>query len=89
MVDYHDFTTIDTPLAERRHLNVGDVWINAARCRSCGEEVRSRNRHDFRSCSCGDVTVDGGSFYCKRLYRNGARFTNHIVSFNDAEKLDE
>lgn len=66
-VDYHDMVTRDTPRAERRRLNIGDVWINAALCQGCGDYLRSKNRHDFVTCACGNLSVDGGSWYCKRL----------------------
>lgn len=66
MQDYHDFTTQDTPEKERRRLDVGDMWINAVKCLACGDVIRSRNRHDFIWCSCNNVAVDGGSWYCKR-----------------------
>lgn len=70
MTDYHDFTSKDTPIAERRRLHVGDVWRNEAKCLGCGDTIRSTNRHDFRSCKCGNLSVDGGSWYCKRSVGN-------------------
>jgi hypothetical protein len=39
---------------------------NAARCRKCGDELESENRHDFVTCSCGALSVDGGLDYLKR-----------------------
>ena len=39
---------------------------NAARCRACGDVVESRHRHDYRTCSCGKVSVDGGHAYLRR-----------------------
>ena len=39
---------------------------NSARCRRCGDEVESRYRHDFVSCSCGAIFVDGGHAYLRR-----------------------
>lgn len=85
ITDYHDFTDIDTPAAERRRLGVGDIWINAAKCGKCGDTPRSCNRHDMHSCSCGDISVDGGSFYCKMSYREGATWEGASVSFRDVE----
>ena len=29
----------------------------------CGDTIFSRTRHDFRSCYCGNLSVDGGPFY--------------------------
>jgi hypothetical protein len=33
---------------------------NAARCLLCGDEIESKHRHDLQSCSCGNLSVDGG-----------------------------
>jgi len=33
--------------------------INAVYCRNCHEIIYSRADHDFRSCTCGKVAVDG------------------------------
>jgi hypothetical protein len=54
--------------AERAKYNVGPIFRNEARCLTCQEVIRSHHRHDFRSCSCGNLAVDGGSEYLKRCY---------------------
>lgn len=45
---------------------------NAAKCLHCGDIIVSRYRHDFVTCSCGDVSVDGGAEYTKRSFVPGA-----------------
>lgn len=82
--DYHDMVNIDTPKEERQRMNIGDIWINAARCRSCGETVRSKNRHDCRQCSCGSLSVDGGSWYVRRNIQPKSSYVDEIVMFSDA-----
>lgn len=42
--------------------------VTAFKCPKCGETVFSRVRHDFRSCSCGTITIDGGFDYTRVLY---------------------
>lgn len=85
--DYHAFTNIDTPEAERRTKNVGDVWINAAVCHNCADFIRSRNRHDYVSCKCGNISVDGGSWYGHMSFRDGqGSFTVVSVPYNDVDK---
>lgn len=64
--DYHDFTTKDMSVEERRKLDVGDIWMNSAKCKKCGEVITSNNRHDFKYCKCGAIFVDGGSWYGRR-----------------------
>jgi hypothetical protein len=39
---------------------------NAAKCLKCGETIESKHRHDFVSCSCGNLFVDGGKDYIRR-----------------------
>lgn len=85
--DYHDFTSRSTPKSERKRLNVGDIWNNSIKCNSCGEVIRSTNRHDYRSCGCGTVSVDGGSWYLRRAFTgNSARaaYTELSENYDDA-----
>ena len=37
--------------------------VNAIQCPRCGDTIYSRTRHDYRSCSCGSVSIDGGFDY--------------------------
>ena len=39
------------------------IKVQAIRCADCGDLVYSRARHDFRSCTCRRVFVDGGLDY--------------------------
>ncbi len=36
---------------------------NRAKCRKCGDVIESTHRHDFVSCKCGAIFVDGGNDY--------------------------
>ena len=39
---------------------------NRIRCRKCRDVIESETVHDFRFCSCGACTVDGGKNYLRR-----------------------
>ena len=39
---------------------------NAARCLNCNDVIESKHRHDFVTCTCGKLSVDGGHDYLKR-----------------------
>lgn len=39
---------------------------NRIRCRKCGDTIESFSVHDFKSCKCGVVFVDGGHEYMRR-----------------------
>lgn len=43
---------------------------NSAKCLGCGDEIESTHRHDFKSCTCGNLAVDGGRAYTKRLFKD-------------------
>jgi hypothetical protein len=44
------------------------IKCNRIRCRHCGDIIESTHRHDFRSCKCGKVAVDGGTDYLRRVF---------------------
>lgn len=38
-----------------------------AMCAKCLDVITSENRHDFRTCKCGAISIDGGSDYLRCL----------------------
>jgi hypothetical protein len=40
---------------------------NAASCNGCGDFIVSKHRHDFVTCTCGAISVDGGQEYLRRV----------------------
>ena len=51
---------------ERKEIDVGNYRLNGAKCLKCGDIVQSEHRHDCKYCSCGNISVDGGSWYLRR-----------------------
>lgn len=51
---------------------------NAAKCLNCNEVIESKHRHDFVTCKCGKLSVDGGHAYLRR-----------IGDFKNSEELSE
>lgn len=39
---------------------------NQVMCLKCGDEIFSKHVHDMVTCSCGNVSVDGGMDYIRR-----------------------
>lgn len=39
---------------------------NMAMCLGCSDVIESTFRHDFVTCTCGSLSVDGGHEYLKR-----------------------
>lgn len=82
IIDYHYFSHINSPASYRKKLGIGDIYTNAATCVRCGDSIRSKNRHNFVTCNCGAVSVDGGSQYVKRCGNEEHR-VDKIVLFKD------
>lgn len=60
---------------------------NSARCLDCGDEIESLYGHDFRYCSCGQVAVDGGLNYTRRVYKEAGRWQDTSI-FADQPPTD-
>lgn len=53
---------------------------NAAKCLLCKQTIESKHRHDFVTCKCGNLSVDGGPYYLKRSVKK-------LNSFQDKSKV--
>lgn len=56
------------------------ILRNSARCGRCGDEVESKHRHDFVSCSCLALAVDGGKDYLRRGYDSSVTFEDTSIT---------
>ncbi len=83
-MDIHDISHRGTTKQKRKDLRIGDIYTNAAICKSCDWFIRSKNAHDFVTCKCGKLSVDGGSFYAKRI-GNINNYINIIEMYDDAK----
>ena len=46
------------------------VIVNKARCLICNQVLESTSSHDFKSCNCGNLQIDGGHDYIRRGFKN-------------------
>ena len=46
------------------------ITRNAIQCKVCGDIIESVSVHDFKTCSCGSCSVDGGHYYLRRCARS-------------------
>jgi hypothetical protein len=46
------------------------IKVNKAKCLDCGDILESKHRHDYVTCTCGNLAVDGGKDYLKRNFSN-------------------
>lgn len=80
---YQSLCPQGTPEAIRRKHNIGNIFLNQAKCLVCGDVITSNHRHDFVTCSCGEVSVDGGSWYAKRLFRASEGWEEMTVPYDE------
>lgn len=71
------------------NINGEAILRNSAQCLGCEEEIVSSFRHDFVTCSCGNLSVDGGGSYLRRVTNGDADFKNTSIVVTKPESYDE
>lgn len=46
------------------------ILRNAVRCKLCNTTIESKSVYDFKRCPCGNVAVDGGHEYIRRVFKD-------------------
>ncbi len=69
------------PKAER-------IIRNAAKCNRCGDIIESKYTHDFVTCSCGALSVDGGKNYVRRCFHAEIGYTD-LSEYAEEERMDD
>lgn len=59
---------------------------NQVKCLKCGDIIVSERRYDFVTCSCGNVSVDGGSDYCRVSFEEKGTWVDISVWEEDLPK---
>ena len=44
--------------------------FNGVKCLECFDIIESWHVHDFKSCKCGNISVDGGLEYARRVFKS-------------------
>lgn len=57
------------------------IKVNKIRCNYCGDIIESKTRHDFKTCSCGTVSVDGGTDYLRREFAHSMDDYTELTEF--------
>lgn len=47
-----------------------NILQNKAQCLICMDIIESTHRHDYKSCKCGNLAVDGGFNYIRRTFKD-------------------
>lgn len=65
------------------------ILVNAAECVFCGDYIQSKHRHDYVSCKCGLIAVDGGVDYLRRTGNKSDLIEKSITTADDFELIRE
>ena len=53
---------------------------NVAQCAKCLDIIESKHTHDFVSCKCGRISIDGGHEYLRRIGNH-----DHMLELSEYE----
>lgn len=81
--DYHYLFSKWISKEFREKNNIWDIWINWAVCLLCKDYIRSKNWHNFVTCSCWNVSVDWGSWYNRRAFKDKDSYIDIIELFDN------
>ena len=53
------------------------ILQNVIQCNHCKDVLVSYHVHDFKTCKCGKVSIDGGFDYLRRVFEKEEDFTDY------------
>lgn len=63
-----DYEDADLPTLQGLDM-LPRIIRNSAICLLCEQVIESQWGHDFRTCKCGNLSVDGGHEYVRRVFK--------------------
>jgi hypothetical protein len=64
------------------------ILRNAAKCRKCGDIIESKHRHDFVTCKCGAISLDGGRSYFRVVWPEG-NCEDYVEDLSESKEISE
>lgn len=64
------------------------ILVNRVRCNRCGDVITSEYRHDYKSCRCGRVAVDGGTDYLRRGFTDSTDDYTELSEYEETTDSD-
>lgn len=61
------------------------IKTNKVKCLFCGDIIESIDVHDYKTCKCGKISVDGGHYYLKRMIPSGYKPEECIEDLSEYE----
>jgi len=64
--------------------------VAAIKCYKCGDIIYSRARHDYHSCSCEEIAIDGGFDYVRMNFKTKTpKIVTKHISASKQELFDD
>ena len=63
------------------------ILRNSIKCNHCNDEIESKHRHDFVTCKCGKIAVDGGKDYRRTMFTELSDFTDTSIDDDGSHEL--
>ena len=63
------------------------ILRNSIKCNHCNDEIESKHRHDFVTCKCGKISIDGGKDYKKTIFTKLSDFTDTSIDDDGSHEL--
>lgn len=60
------------------------LLVNMAQCLNCKDVLISKDLHDLQTCSCGNLTIDGGTYSFKRSVKKRHSFKELSIYLPDS-----
>lgn len=57
------------------------IIVSKVHCKKCNEIIESKHRPDYKSCECGSISIDGGTYYQQFSFPNGAT-SDEFIEFS-------
>lgn len=62
---------------------------NRAKCALCEDIIESKDQHDYVTCKCGEIAVDGGQAYWRQMAQHADNFLRLDDNDNVVERVPE
>jgi len=62
-------------------MRMKKIIRNSAMCLECNQHIESTHRHDYVTCMCGNLSVDGGADYIRRAVKDATKYKDTSIYY--------
>lgn len=72
---------------EQTKFDTKYIVVNMAQCLKCKDVIQSNSVHDYVTCSCGNLSIDGGQDYLRRAFKHSRSSWKELSIFKPKYSL--